>query len=107
MKSTDLLMQEHKLILRALDVLDAVADSMESTGTADHMDVDKVLGFLRWFADAHHQAKEETILFPALKRAAASQERPIEHMSLEHNQERAVVEDLETDLRLAKLPEFV
>ena len=70
MKSTDLLMQEHKLILRALDVLDAVADSMESTGTADQADVDKVLNFLRWFADAHHQAKEETILFPALKRAA-------------------------------------
>jgi len=107
MKSTDLLMQEHKLILRALDVLDAVADSMESTGTADQADVDKVLNFLRWFADAHHQAKEETILFPALKRAAASQDRPVEHLSKEHEQERAFVEDLETNLRLAKFSDFV
>ena len=107
MKSTDLLMQEHKVILRALDVLDAMADLIESTGKAEQSDVDKVLNFLRWFADAQHQAKEETILFPALKRAAATQDRPVEHMSMEHEQERAFVEDLETDLRLAKLSEFV
>ena len=106
MKSTELLTQEHKLILRALNVLDAMADLMESTGSANQTDVDKVLNFLRWFADAHHQAKEEMILFPALKRAAASQDRPVEHMSMEHDRERAFVEDLETDLRLAKLSEF-
>jgi len=56
MKSTDLLSQEHKLILRALDVLDALA-SMEARGEFDEDAVDRVLDFLRWFADAHHQAK--------------------------------------------------
>jgi len=105
MKSTMFLIQEHKLILRALDVLDAIALSIENRGTADESDLDKVLDFLRWFGDAHHQAKEETILFPALKSAAA-QERTVEHMTLEHDRERALVEDLEKDLRLGRFSDF-
>ena len=108
MKSTDFLTQEHKLILRALDVLDSISAAVENTATADQSDIDTILDFLRWFADAHHQAKEETILFPALKNAsAASQGRPVDHMVLEHDQERGLVEDLEKDVRLSKLPEFV
>jgi hemerythrin-like domain-containing protein len=71
------------------------------------LDVEKILDFLRWFADAHHQAKEETILFPALKSAAASQHRPVEHMTLEHDQERALMVEMEKDIRLANLSEFV
>jgi hemerythrin-like domain-containing protein len=107
MKSTNFLIQEHKVILRALDVLDAMSASIERTETCELADVDKILEFLRWFADAHHQAKEETILFPALKLAAASQGRPVEHMILEHSQERSLVEEMEKDLRLAKFTEFV
>src|SRR2546425_4795044 len=90
MKSTKFLTQEHKLILRALDVLDNMAASAEKNGALDPIDVGNVLDFLRWFADAHHQAKEDTILFPALKRAAATQGRPVDHMMLEHQQERGL-----------------
>jgi hemerythrin-like domain-containing protein len=107
MKSTEYLSQEHKLILRTLDVLDAMCTSIEKTGAVDQGDADKLLDFLRWFADAHHQAKEETILFPALKKAAEGQNRPIEHMMLEHDQERGLVEDIEAGLRLAQFPELV
>jgi hemerythrin-like domain-containing protein len=107
MKSADFLTQEHKIILRALDVLDAMSSSIEKNEVVDQPDIDKILEFLRWFADAHHQAKEETILFPALTRAAASQDRPVEHMTLEHDQERSLIEEMERDLRLAKLSEFV
>ena len=107
MKSTEFLIQEHKVILRALDVLDGISAVIEKNEAAAHDDVDRVLDFLRWFADAHHQAKEETILFPALRSAAASQNRPVEHMTLEHDQERFLVEEVEKDLRLAKAGEFV
>jgi hemerythrin-like domain-containing protein len=107
MKTTNFLIQEHKLILRALDVLDAMSASVEKNGTVESFDVGKILDFLRWFADAHHQAKEETILFPALESAAASQRRSVEHMTLEHDQERALIEEMEKDLRLANLSEFV
>src|SRR5262245_16727056 len=107
MKSTHHLMDEHKLILRALDVLDALSNSVETSRNIDTGDTGKILDFLRWFADAHHQAKEETILFPALKSAAASQERSVEHMAFEHKQERSLVEDLETNVRLAQVSDFV
>jgi hemerythrin-like domain-containing protein len=107
MKATQLLIQEHKLILRSLDILDAMSAAVEETGTLKESDVDKILDFLRWFADAHHQAKEETILFPALKAAAASQERVVDHMTLEHDQDRTLIEQMERDLRLAKFSEFV
>src|SRR5215470_19862578 len=107
MKSTTLLSQEHKVILRTLDVMDALCAGLEAGHQADEQDIGHILDFLRSFADAHHQAKEEAILFPALKRAATAQGRPVEHLSREHDQERSLVEDLETELRLAKLPEFM
>src|SRR5688572_19069826 len=100
MKTTTFLMQEHKIILRALDVLDAMSALINKTGTAEHRDVEQLLDFLRWFGDAHHQAKEEAVLFPALRSASASQNRAVEHMNLEHQQERALIESLEKDLRL-------
>jgi hemerythrin-like domain-containing protein len=100
-------MQEHKLILRALDVIDNMASWAEKNGAVDEVDVGDILDFLRWFADAHHQVKEDTILFPALKRAAAEQGRAVDHMMLEHEQERALIEQIETSVRLAKIPEFI
>ena len=106
MKSTNFLIQEHKLILRALDLLDGVTASMEAEGKADPGDVDKILDFLRWFADAHHQTKEETILFPVIKARAASEDRSVRHMIFEHDHERHLIEDLEKDLRLGQLSNF-
>jgi hemerythrin-like domain-containing protein len=106
MKSTKYLIQEHKIILRTLDVLDAMSATVAATRNADGRDVDKILDFLRWFGDAHHQAKEETILFPALKSAAAA-DRPVQHMTLEHSQERAFIEDMEKAVRLEKFSDFV
>jgi hemerythrin-like domain-containing protein len=100
-------MQEHKLILRALDVLDSMAVWAEKNGALDETDTDNILDFLRWFADAHHQAKEDTILFPALKRAAAAQERHVAHMMVEHEQERALIEQIEAAVRMARMPEFI
>jgi hemerythrin-like domain-containing protein len=106
MKSTNLLIQEHKLILRALDVLDGLTASMESGGSVDTDDVNRILDFLRWFADAHHQVKEETILFPAIKDRAAAGDGPVRHMMFEHERERELIEDLEKDLRLGELSNF-
>ena len=39
MKSTKFLMQEHKLILRALDVLDNMAAWAEKNGAVDEVDM--------------------------------------------------------------------
>jgi hemerythrin-like domain-containing protein len=107
MKSTRFLMQEHKLILRALDLLDAMSASAQRGGNVDEADLGKVLDFLRWFGDAHHQAKEETILFSAMKQAADAENRPVQHMILEHEQDRALIEQIETAVRLTRIPDFV
>jgi hemerythrin-like domain-containing protein len=107
MKSTDLLSQEHKMILRALDVLDAVSSSVDAGTKPEEADVDTILEFLRWFADAHHQAKEETVLFPVLKSSAAAADRAVQHMIFEHGQERSGIEELETHLRVGQASDFV
>src|SRR5215831_13957783 len=99
MKSTTHLSQEHKVILRTLDVLDAICSCVEDNYPADERDIGCILDFLRSFADAHHQAKEEAILFPALKSAAATHGRSVDHMVLEHGHERSLVEQMEKDLR--------
>jgi hemerythrin-like domain-containing protein len=100
-------MQEHKFILRALDVLDAMADSAQRNGKVDENDTVKILDFLRWFGDAHHQAKEEKILFPALKVATHALKPSIEHMIREHKDECALIEQIETAVHLSKIPDFV
>ena len=41
MKSTQLLIDEHKLILRALDVLDAIGAAAEETRSVDEVDVER------------------------------------------------------------------
>ena len=87
--------------------MDAMSGCLEKTGAIETADVGKILDFLRWFADAHHQAKEETILFPAMESAAGSQSRSVKHMALEHTQERVLIEKMEKDLRLAHIAEFV
>ena len=46
------------------------------TASIDEVDIGTILDFLRWFADAHHQAKEETVLFPALKEAVPRRAAP-------------------------------
>lgn len=66
MKCTDLLTQDHKFILRSLDVLDVIAGKVEKSEQVDTTDIESLLHFLRVFGDAHHQTKEESALFPVL-----------------------------------------
>src|SRR5437016_7719032 len=106
MKCTDLLTQEHKIILRALDVLEHMATRVENDQPVEAQDVDTLLRFLRAFADEHHQAEEESALFPELMRSAGN-EGPLRHMIFEHDQERSLVEGLEDALRTKKGMEFV
>jgi hemerythrin-like domain-containing protein len=107
MKCTDLLIQEHKIILRALNVLDQMAARVEEDQPVEAQDVETILRFLRAFADEHHQAKEESALFPELMRTSAANEGPLRQMIFEHDQERSLVEGLEDSLRTKKGLEFV
>jgi hemerythrin-like domain-containing protein len=107
MKCTDLLIQDHKTILRALDVLEHMAVRVQHGESIEREDVETILRFLRVFADDHHQVKEESALFPELRRTCCTQEPALRHMLFEHDQERSLVDALEDALHTKKDREFV
>src|SRR5258706_10673805 len=98
MKCTDLLVQEHKTILRALAVLDHMASRIGQDQPTDAQDVETLLQFLRVFADEQHQTKEESALFPSLMQVSAANKGALHQMIFEHDQERSLVEGLEDTL---------
>jgi hemerythrin-like domain-containing protein len=108
MKATDVLIAEHKQILRALNVLEEMGVWVEHGRTLEPGDVDDILRILRLFAEDHHQGKEELVLFPAMLRLSEGGQRAsIQHMIFEHNQERALVKGMEDALRRSKGEEFI
>src|SRR6516164_4550030 len=98
MKCTELLIQDHKTILRALDILDQMADRVENHKVVEHDDVETILRFLRTFADEYHQGKEESALFPELRRTLTGYDPALRQMLFEHDQERSLVEAIEDAL---------
>jgi hemerythrin-like domain-containing protein len=107
LRCTDHLIQEHRLILRAVYVLQAMADQASDMKMPEAADVEDLLQFFRRFADDHHQGKEEAVLFPALRTGNAEVTKgPLGQMLFEHEQERSLVEGLEDALRTRKHEDF-
>ncbi len=87
--ATQTLRDEHVLILRALDVLEAALERATPLSPGWWA---QLLTWLRAFADQNHHAKEETGLFPALERAGVPREGgPIATMLAEHDEGRALI----------------
>jgi hemerythrin-like domain-containing protein len=85
---TDVLRDEHRVILSALDLLETAA-SRTAVPAGWWEDV---IGWLRSFADRNHHAKEEEALFPALIKAGVpSGGGPVDVMLEEHAQGRALI----------------
>lgn len=81
---TDVLREEHTIILRALDLVARAA----TEGASDAW-WGEAVAWLRAFADVNHHAKEERSLFPAMEKAGVpSQGGPIGVMLAEHVQGR-------------------
>jgi hemerythrin-like domain-containing protein len=115
MEFSELLIEEHKSIRRALAVLGVMTELAEKHNSGDRHDVNALLIFLHYFADACHQAKEENVLFPALRQSKAyvgsrsSQNRWVERLErlLEaHQEERFLVEKTQIALFSEKSSEF-
>ncbi len=88
---TGMLREEHQLILKVLDVLQALLEK----GDAGEWDLDawrECVEFFRLFADACHHGKEEDLLFPELEsRGMPRDGGPIAVMLFEHKQGRGFV----------------
>ncbi len=99
--ASDLLREEHQIILRVIDVLNKlVARSREGRGFEKEA-FRQCVSFIKSFADACHHAKEEELLFPALEsRGIPKDNGPIGMMLYEHRLARgytAVMSDVLDD----------
>ena len=95
MRATQLLMEEHEIILRGLRVLEVLAAKAAGGDAVPAQAVDTLLEFLTGFADAHHHGKEEEILFPAMEVAGFPRDAgPVGVMLHEHVQGRQLVSAL-------------
>lgn len=93
---THALVEEHKLILRMLALLEKnTPRTAEGTYTDYRFYLDAV-DFIRNYADRFHHAKEENVLFEALVANGMPRESsPVAAMLMEHDQGRAYVAAME------------
>jgi hemerythrin-like domain-containing protein len=108
MKSTDTLTEEHRQILRMLDVLAKMVDRTKEGLDISDEDAADLLRFFRMYSDQRHHAKEETILFPALEKAGMpTNGGPVGCMLEEHDQGRAYVAGIDDAIGSGNTKAFV
>jgi hemerythrin-like domain-containing protein len=91
-KPTDILKEEHKVILLVLGAAEAESLRIQAGGRANAEKVGQMVDFLRSFADRCHHAKEEKLLFVKMaERGMPVEDGPIAVMLQEHDQGRARV----------------
>lgn len=95
MRPTDILKQEHDLILMMLQIVDAACVRMEEGDKINPDHLADMVDFIRNFADRCHHAKEEKLLFPALRQSGIGKENgPIGVMLAEHEEGRFFVKGM-------------
>jgi hemerythrin-like domain-containing protein len=96
MRTTEILMDEHRVIEQVLACLEKMADAAAATGRVETPSARDAIGFLRTFADRCHHMKEEERLFPAMERAGLPPHAgPTEVMRQEHEIGRGHVRRME------------
>jgi hemerythrin-like domain-containing protein len=102
MKATDILQEEHRVILRVLQCLSAAADRAEKEGGLDVESIPKMLEFFRGFADRCHHGKEEAHFFPvARQRGVGCAPASLDSLRAEHEEGRGHIRVMEEELRAA------
>jgi hemerythrin-like domain-containing protein len=88
MDAIETLMAEHQQILAAIDALEGFAGEVRR-GAGDAAELGRFITFIREYADAHHHAKEEDLLFTAMVEAGFSRDSgPIGVMLHDHAEGR-------------------
>ena len=96
---TEDLIHEHKAIKVMLSIMSKIAEDIKINKGFDTKDVEKIVDFLKTFADKCHHGKEETALFPALVLAGMPEENgPIAVMLHEHVIGRQHIKEIGTYL---------
>ncbi len=104
MDPIETLMNEHRVIERAIDALIAFADEVRRKESDEKEELGRFVAFIREFADAKHHGKEENILFATMVQAGfPSHGGPIAVMLMEHTEGRGYVQAL-SELQVQETP---
>ena len=96
MNGIDLLINEHKYVSRMLVVIRKVCFNLMENNEIDYEDFDKIISFVRNFADGHHHQKEEIFLFNKMvEQLGDTGKNVITHgMLVEHDLGRSYIRNL-------------
>ena len=93
---TQVMIDEHKLILRMIALVEKNTELLEQGKFRNWQFYLDAVDFIRNYADRFHHAKEEDVLFIELiKNGMPEKQSPIEAMLMEHDQGRAHVRAIE------------
>ena len=99
-KPTKILSEEHQNILKVVAVLTKECNALESGKELNKDFFEKVIDFIRNYADKFHHAKEEDILFKELNKDSVQMHcNPIQQMLHEHDLGRDFVKGMEEGLK--------
>lgn len=91
---------EHRAIQRVAARMTVLADRAEEGGDVDVAQLERIVEFLRIYADRCHHGKEEASLFPTLQnRGVPSHGCPLGGLTLEHQKGRGMVGELAVAIR--------
>ncbi len=95
MKPTEILKEEHRVIKSMLKVLDKICNKLSKNKEVDVEHLEKIVDFIRTFADKCHHGKEEDLLFVSMEKAGIPKEGgPIGVMLEEHEIGRGYVRSI-------------
>lgn len=92
-----LLVDDHEMIERAMDVLKKELMKMPDK-PHDSFVIRRAVDFLLEFGDRTHNRKEETVLFPLMVKHGIPEDGPIRVMLMEHESERNLLARMMTDI---------
>lgn len=100
MDGINLMVEEHKYIKRMLSVVRKACLEILNGGDIDYDDFDKIIDFIRNYADKHHHEKEELILFnKMIDEIGELAEKTVKFgMLVEHDLGRMYIHNLEESL---------
>jgi hemerythrin-like domain-containing protein len=102
-ETSKILSEEHQNILKIIEILENESDAIENGKELDKDFFEKIIDFIRNYADKFHHAKEEDILFKEFNKALEKNPKsahcnPTEQMLIEHDEGRNFIKGMETRL---------
>jgi len=103
----EVLMEEHEIILYAINVLGESTARLENGKDAPKKFYDDFLEIMRNFADRCHHGKEEAVLFPLMEKRDPSQHDNVSLLLADHEKGRAFLAGLKGAVTLNDVKEMI